>query len=157
MSLRAWRGHALLGALARVYLGGLFVYAAWHKLRYPAAFALDVATYQILPLALVNLAALILPWVEVVTGAMLILGFRTRAAALLIAGMMVVFMAGLASALWRGLDMSCGCFAAQGSADPISGWTMLRDASWLALALYVLLFDRHPLGLDRLREERKQA
>ena len=150
MKLLAWRGHAILGLLARLYLGGLFVYAAWHKLLHPATFALDVATYQILPLALINLAALILPWVEVVAGAMLVTGFRTRAAALLIAGMMVVFMAALASALGRGLDMSCGCFAAQGSADPISGWTMLRDASWLALALYVLIFDRRPLGADRL-------
>jgi putative oxidoreductase len=147
--LGAWQGHEILGGLARLYLGGLFVYAAWHKLLHPATFALDVATYQILPLALINLAALVLPWVEVVSGAMLLVGFRTRAAALLIAGMMVVFMAALATALWRGLDMSCGCFAAQGSADPISGWTMLRDAIWLVLALYVLIFDRRPLGVDR--------
>jgi putative oxidoreductase len=152
-----WRGHAILGLLARLYLGGLFVYAAWHKLLHPATFALDVATYQILPLALVNLAALGLPWVEVVSGVMLLAGFRTRAAALLIAGMMVVFIAALASALWRGLDMSCGCFAAGASADPISGLTMLRDAAWLALALYVLVFDRRPLGLDRLFKERQPA
>jgi uncharacterized membrane protein YphA (DoxX/SURF4 family) len=155
--LLAWRGHAVLGLLARLYLGGLFVYASWHKLLHPNTFALDVATYQILPLALVNLAALILPWVEVVAGAMLVTGFRTRAAALLIAGMMAVFMAALASALGRGLDMSCGCFAAQGTADPISGWTMLRDAAWLALALYVLIFDRRPLGADRLLQERQPA
>jgi len=153
--LLEWRGHSLVALLARVYLGGLFAYAALHKLLYPNTFALDVATYDILPLALINLAALVLPWVEVVSGVLLILGFRTRPAALLITGMMVIFMAALASALWRGLDMSCGCFAAGDSADPISGWTLLRDAGWLALALYVLIFDRRPLGLDRLLGERE--
>jgi uncharacterized membrane protein YphA (DoxX/SURF4 family) len=150
----SWRGHAVLGLLARLYLGGLFVYASWHKIRYPATFALDVATYQILPLALVNLTALVLPWVEALSGALLIVGWRARAGALLVAAMMVVFMVALGAALGRGLDLSCGCFAAQDTADPISGWTMLRDGTWLALALYVLVFDRRPLGLDRLLERR---
>lgn len=157
MRLLEWRGHALLALLARLYLGGLFVYAAWHKLLHPNTFALDVATYDLLPLALINLTALILPWVEVVAGVLLVAGFRTRAAALLVAGMMAIFIAALASALWRGLDMSCGCFAAQDSSDPISGLTLVRDAGWLALALYVLVFDRRPLGVDRLLKERQPA
>jgi putative oxidoreductase len=139
-----------IGLLCRLYLGGLFVYAAWHKILDPAAFALDVATYQIVPLSLVNLAAIALPWLELVSGVMLSLGIRTRAAALLISGMMVVFTAALGVALARGLDLSCGCFASQSSADPISRWTLLRDAAWLGLSFLVLLFDRRPLGLDRL-------
>jgi hypothetical protein len=32
---------------------------------------------------------------------------------------------------------------------------MLRDAGWLALALYVLIFDRKPLGIDRLWPRRR--
>ncbi len=144
-----WRGHAGIALAARLYLGFVFLYACWHKLLDPAAFALDVATYQLLPLGLINLAALVLPWVELLAGVMIVLGFRTRAAALLLAGMMVIFMVGLGWALHHQLDMSCGCFASSSKHDPISGWTMLRDASWLALALYVLVFDRRPLGVDR--------
>ena len=145
-----WRGHAWLSLPARLYLGFVFLYACWHKIADPSAFALDVATYQILPLSLVNLAALVLPWVELLAGVMIVVGFRTRAAALLIAGMMVVFIAALGWALHLGLDMSCGCFASSTEADPISGKTLLRDGTWLALSLYVLFFDRRPLGLDRL-------
>ncbi len=145
-----WRGHAWLALPARLYLGFVFLTACWHKIVDPAGFALDIAAYQLLPLALVNLMALILPWVELFTGVMIVLGLRTRTAALLIASMMVVFMIALAWALHQGYDMSCGCFASSGSGDLISWSTMLRDAGWLALALYVLGFDRRPLGLDRL-------
>ncbi len=144
-----WPGHAFIALPVRLYLGGVFLYACLHKILDPGAFALDVATYQLLPLPLVNATALLLPWVELFAGALLVLGFRTRAAALLVAGMMLVFMVALGWALHQGLDMSCGCFASSGKQDPISGLTMLRDASWLALALYVLIFDGNPLGIDR--------
>ena len=147
-----WRGHAWLCLPARLYLGFVFLYACWHKIADPGAFALDVATYQLLPLQLVNLTALVLPWVELLAGVMIVVGFRTRAAAILVAGMMVVFIAALGWALHLGLDMSCGCFASASEADPISGKTLLRDGGWLALSLYVIVFDRRPIGLDRIVE-----
>jgi putative oxidoreductase len=153
-----WRGHALLALAARLYLGAIFVIASWHKLRNPGAFAVDIATYQIVPLALVNAMAITLPWVELVAAVMLIAGFRTRAAALLIASMMLIFTVAIAIAVSKGLDMSCGCFASQGATeDPISWRTILRDSGWLALGLYVLLLDRRPLGIDRVWPRTKQA
>ena len=153
----SWRGHALLALLARLYLAYVLIFACLHKIAEPAAFAMDVATYQFLPLPLINLMAIILPWLELVTGLMLVLGLRVRAAALLIAGMMVMFMIALGWALYLGLDMSCGCFASQGEADSISGLTMWRDAGWLALSLYVLVFDGRPLGVERLWGRRASA
>jgi len=149
--LFAWRGHTILALLARLYLAAIFLFACWHKIVDPRAFAVDVATYQILPLALVNPVAIVLPWVELVAGLMLLLGVRVRAGALLVAAMMSVFLVALGSALSRGLQMSCGCFASQGAAaDPISAKTVLRDLGWLALALYVLIFDARPLGWSSL-------
>jgi uncharacterized membrane protein YphA (DoxX/SURF4 family) len=153
-----WRGHSVLAMAARLYLGIIFLLACWHKILEPAAFALDIATYQILPLGLVNLQAIVLPWVELAAGLLLLLGFRTRAAALLVAGMMVMFTVAISIAVAKGLDMSCGCFASQGAAeDPISWRTIARDGSWLLLAVYVVIFDRRPLGLDRLFGRRKSA
>ena len=141
----------------RWYLGVLFIGACVHKIAEPASFALDIATYDILPLATVNLVAIVLPWIELFTGVMLIAGFRTRTASVLVAAMMVVFMAALVIALARGLDMSCGCFAAQGAEeDPISRMTLLRDLVWLALALFVFAFDRGLAGLDRWIERRAE-
>ncbi len=153
-----WRGHGVLALGARLYLGAIFLLACPHKILEPSAFALDIATYQILPLGLVNLLAIVLPWVELAAALMLILGFRTRAAALLAMGMLAMFTVAIASAVAKGLDMSCGCFASQGSAeDPISWQTIVRDASWLLLAVYIFILDRSPLGLDRLFGRRKKA
>ena len=147
-----------LAVPARWYLGALFVGACLHKIADPGSFALDVATYDILPLALVNLTAIVLPWVELAAGGLLLLGWRVRAGALLVAAMMALFVAALAVALARGLDMSCGCFASQGAAeDPISLLTVARDLGWLALAAFVLAYDRGLVGLDGLRERRGHA
>ncbi len=138
-----------LAVPARWYLGLLFVGACLHKIAEPASFALDIATYDILPLAAVNLAAITLPWIELAAGGMLVLGWRVRAGSFLVAAMMVVFLTALVIALGRGLDMSCGCFASQGADhDPISRLTVARDLVWLALAGFVLAFDRGFAGLD---------
>jgi len=149
--LLEWRGHAWLALAARGYLGVVFLIACWHKILEPGAFALDVATYEILPLSLINLVAVVLPWVELVAGLMLLLGVRVRAGALLVAGMMLVFLMAISIALSRGQEMSCGCFASQGAVeDPISWRTVVRDLAWFLLAAYVAVFDHRPLGLERL-------
>jgi putative oxidoreductase len=151
-----WREHTAIALAARLYLGTIFLLACWHKLLDPAAFAIDIATYQILPLAVINPMGIVLPWVELGAGVMLLVGFRTRAAAMLVTGMMAMFLVAISIAVAKGLDMSCGCFASQGAAeDPISWRTIVRDGTWLLLALYVLSLDRRPFGLDRLRSTRK--
>lgn len=148
-------GHRLLCLVLRWYLGGVFLSACWHKLLYTESFALDVATYGILPLALVNPLAIILPWVELAAGLMLIAGWRARAGALLVVAMMLMFIVALLWALGSGLDIACGCFASHGlEEDPISGWTVLRDLGWLLAAVYVFLLDRRPLGMDSWRMRR---
>ena len=148
----------VLGWLARWYLGSLFLLACYHKILAPGTFAIDVATYQVLPLWLVNITAVVLPWVELGAGLLLILGWKVRAAALLVSLMLLSFMGALAFALWLGLDMSCGCFASQGAEhDPISGWTMVRDGAWLAGSLFILFFDTDPIGLPSLLAGRRRG
>jgi hypothetical protein len=72
--------------------------------------------------------------------------------------MMVSFMVALGWALHVGLDVSCGCFASQGTTqDPISGWTMARDAVWLVMALYILAVDHRPWGVESWLGKRRCA
>lgn len=153
--LWTWQGHAWIGLALRLYLGGVFLVACYHKILFPAQFALDVATYRILPLQLINLQAIVLPWVELLAGVMLILGLRTRAAALLVNGMMVMFIVALSMALYKGLDMSCGCFASEGGDDPISWHTIVRDSTWLAMGLYIMFLDPGIIGVDGWFKRRK--
>jgi len=151
-----WPGHRWFGFAARIYLGTVFLLACWHKLAHPDTFALDIATYQLLPLWAVNAFALVLPWIELFAGILLIAGYKTQAAAWLILLMMLSFIIALLWALHLGLDMACGCFASQAATDedPISHLTLLRDLLWFGLAAYILLFDSAPLGIDRLIEKR---
>jgi uncharacterized membrane protein YphA (DoxX/SURF4 family) len=130
--LSNWAGHAWLALPLRWYLGCVFVLASRHKIADPGSFAVDVATYGILPLSLVNITAITLPWIELAAGIMLIAGLKARAAASMVFGMLVMFIAALAIALAQGLDVSCGCFASRGAedADPISAMTVLRDVGW---------------------------
>jgi putative oxidoreductase len=157
--LLSWPGHAWIGLPARLYVGMVFLQACYHKILQPEVFAVDVATYQFLPLSTVNLFALTVPWMEIVIGVMLVVGLRVQAASLVVAGLMVSFMVALAWALHLNLDMSCGCFASQAATedDPISWHTLVRDSVWLLLALYTLVFDRRPIGLERLILKRSQS
>jgi uncharacterized membrane protein YphA (DoxX/SURF4 family) len=154
--MTAGRPAAWLAVPVRWYLGFLFIEACLHKIAHPGAFALDIATYDILPLVLVNLAAITLPWAELAAGTMLIVGHRTRAAGWMIAGMLLVFLVALSIALARGMDMSCGCFASQGAVaeDPISRLTVVRDLVWIALTVFVIVFDRGLVGFDGWRRRR---
>ena len=142
--------HRFIALAARLYLAWVFISACIHKLVDPTSFAVDIATYQMLPLVFINPLAIVLPYVELGTGIMLVIGLRARAAALMVCGMMVMFMIALSYALMHDLSISCGCFASNAAAasDPISWLTMLRDSAWLMLGVYVVVFDRHPLGVD---------
>lgn len=145
-----WQGHRYLAWIVRLYLGWLFLMACWHKIAHPEAFALDVATYQLLPRSLIHAFAIYVPWLELLVGVCLVVGYRVRAAASLVVLLMASFIIALVWALHLGLDMSCGCFASQAAAgeDSISWRTLVRDLSWLALASYVATLDKKPLGIS---------
>ena len=151
--------HSIIALLVRFYLAWVFISACLHKLADPTSFAIDIATYQMLPLVFINPLAIILPYVELGTGIMLITGTKARAAALMVCGMMLMFMVALSHALIHGLSISCGCFASNAAAgsDPISWLTMMRDSAWLLLALYVVIFDTNPIGLDRIIKKKTAA
>jgi uncharacterized membrane protein YphA (DoxX/SURF4 family) len=121
-------------ALCRIFVGGLFLYAAATKLPDMAKFAVDVANYRLLPASLVPVTAAVVIGLEIVTGVLLVLGVWARPAAIALSGLLVVFTAGIAQALARGIDLKCGCFGGQQAA---TWWTVLRDLAILAPALAV--------------------
>lgn len=71
--------------LARLVLAGVFIAASLPKLAQPLAFAQTVANYRLLPESAVTLTALALPWLELVAGGALLVGFLSDSAALLLA------------------------------------------------------------------------
>ena len=130
--------HPWLGLLLRVYVGGVFIYASMYKINYPGEFAETIASYQLLPYWAINITALVMPWLELVSGALLILGVRTKSAAAVIGGMLILFSLAILVALLRGILIGCGCFTSV--EDPLGWDTLWRDLFWLAMTLQVYFY-----------------
>jgi uncharacterized membrane protein YphA (DoxX/SURF4 family) len=75
----------------------------------PDNFAKNIGNFRMVPRAALNLMAITLPWIEVLAGFMLIVGFWKRPSALLIAAMLAVFLVAIGQAVYRHLDIRCGC------------------------------------------------
>jgi putative oxidoreductase len=97
-------------AFLRIALGCAFVGAGVIKIADPAQFAGVVDNYHLLPRAFLNPVAILLPWLEMVAGLSVLVGFWTRAGALLLSVLTIVFFLAISSALVRGLNIECGCF-----------------------------------------------
>lgn len=133
-----------LERLCRWTLAGIFLAAAVPKILDPAGFALDISHYGLVPDALVNPMAIVMPWVEAVGGLALLSGFAAEGALLLVNLLILVFMAALAQAWVRGLDIDCGCFG-HSEAKGHVGLAFLRDIGFLALALLAAWLRRRRL------------
>jgi len=121
--------------LVRLSLALVFVYAGAVKIQDVVAFAGHVAAYQILPYAMNYLVAATLPYVEFLTGVLLLLNVRVRPALVVIGGMTLIFMVALVSVLLRGLDIDCGCFDPAGGQDVSAGMALLRDVGLMVLVV----------------------
>jgi uncharacterized membrane protein YphA (DoxX/SURF4 family) len=144
--------------ICRAVLAVTFIWACLHKIANPAEFGLQVATYQILPLALINLQAIILPWVELVTALLLVAGLLTRASALVTCGMNVMFIVAISLALAADLHLQCGCFASAQAGEEMDVSLIVRDAILLVLGGYLVILRPDRLTLDRyLARRRKNA
>lgn len=135
---------SLVALVFRICIGVLFLYAGIIKAGDPAGFAVAIGNYQILPQWAVNPAAMVLPWVEVLIGLTLILGFWIEGGSLFASVLFAVFSFALAFNLIRGLDISCGCFSA--SPQKINWLYFLRDLGLMAMSIFVFCYDRY-LGL----------
>lgn len=125
--------------LGRWFLAGIFLFAAVPKILDPLGFAQDITNYQILPDVLVNITAIILPWIEAFAGLALLSGFAADGAVLLVTLQLVAFIAMLAQAWFRDLDIDCGCFG-HGKGGRSVAKALVEDWAFLAIALLVFRY-----------------
>ncbi|MBI5497381.1 MAG: hypothetical protein HY904_20370 [Deltaproteobacteria bacterium] len=118
----------LFAALLRLGLGGILLYAGWAKVQDPTDFAIQITNYR-LGDVWAPWAAVALPPIELLTGALLLLAPRRspwlQAACLVALGMFAVFLAAVITVVLRGIDISCGCFG--GDSGPVSWITVARN------------------------------
>ena len=146
--LRKGLSHRYTGLACRLLLGALFIWAGVEKISTPAAFREIVNAYGMLPISLVNPFAVVVPWIEVIAGLCLVLGFQARSSALLLSGLLVVFGIAIGVNLYRGVELDCGCFGPGGQSDSL-GVALIRDIVLLLLGLQLLLYNRKFLSLGR--------
>lgn len=124
---------------ARVILGVVFIYASLDKIQHPGEFAQAIYNYRMVPNVVINVMAIVLPWLELICGILIIVGVFVRGSALLIGAMLAVFIIALSSALMRGLDISCGCFTLEGGRS-VAANTLVEDILLIICAGIALLY-----------------
>ncbi len=131
--LKLFLTHRWTVRFCQIGIGLLFAAAALAKLGDLHSFQEEIHNFKILPVAVENLAAMTLPWIELVAALALILGIRARSGALVAASLMAVFLVAVVVAMARGLDIECGCF---GTADGtrVGLLKLLENSGMLALA-----------------------
>jgi uncharacterized membrane protein YphA (DoxX/SURF4 family) len=132
-----------LQLVARLYVGGILVYAGFMKAVGPAAeFAAILETYKLFPSAILMPMAQGLPYIEMWVGLFILTGFCTRQAALAAMALSVAFFISVGSALVRHLDLvSCGCF---GSDSLHPSHTLVLDALLFAFSCLIYRANRFP-------------
>ena len=147
VNLQPW-----LGLAARLILGGVLFAAGYLKIGTPDKSQMAVRAYEMLPISVANMLGLVLPFVEIVIGALLILGSLTRFMAALGGFTMFIFIIAISQAWVRGLNIDCGCFGGGGAVAP--GETkylqeILRDAGLVFLAAYLIRYPSTKFSLDK--------
>jgi putative oxidoreductase len=128
--------------VSRIILGVVFIIASIEKIAEPELFASSVQAYRMLPVFLINIFALLIPWLELVSGILLLAGLKLRASSAILLLLLGVFVVAILSAMFRGLSIDCGCFGSM-VASPV-GWNrVLEDVGLMLLCVHLLFFSEH--------------
>jgi len=128
--------HPLLLIACRMLLGMVFVVAAIPKIANPDSFATAVEAYELMPVAAVNLAALFIPWIELICGLFLISGVYLRAGSAILGALLTLFIVAISVAILRGLNINCGCFGDSGGATV--GWNKVLEDIGLLIPAWII-------------------
>jgi uncharacterized membrane protein YphA (DoxX/SURF4 family) len=136
----------------RVAIAGLFLFAAYHKLwgeQAPQVFSDSVRAFRVSSSEFsVRMATSVTPWVEVVASiCLLLIATWSRAAAIILSLMLVMFIALISRAIINGYDLECGCFGDLSPFCPkkVSSCNIVQNVILLAMSLTVALTPRHRL------------
>jgi len=124
----------------RIVLGFVFIFAAISKAAEPEVFAKAIYNYKLLPLFLINILAITLPWVELSAGLLIVFGVSVKENSVILCGMLLVFIIAIAISFARGLNIDCGCFGTVGGTK-VGIQKIFENIGLLVLGLILIKFD----------------
>lgn len=144
-----------LGLAARAAVGLVLIVSGTLKAASPAEeFALIIQSYQLqfVSTDLARTLAVFLPWLELLVGYALVLGYFTRQAALAASGLFCCFIGALLSIKLRGISLpNCGCFGV-GTFHPSPTATLIMDILLLIACYAAFARGRTAPSLDNWAE-----
>jgi putative oxidoreductase len=123
---------------ARIVLAFVFIYAAAFKISDPESFAKSIANYRLLPLFIINIFAILLPWIEIVAAIFLLFGISVRENSLIITSLLFVFTVAVGISVARGLNIECGCFGTA-SGSKVGIQKILENTGLLILGFWLVM------------------
>jgi uncharacterized membrane protein YphA (DoxX/SURF4 family) len=132
--------------IIRLVLGFVFIYAAITKISDPEGFSQAIYNYKLLPLFMVNIFAIILPWIELSAGVLLVFGISVKENSAIISGLLIVFILAVLISLFRGLDINCGCFGTVNGSE-VGLQKILENIGLLVSSLILIKFDSNFFSL----------
>ena len=124
----------------RLFLGVIFIFAAVSKVADPEGFSQSIYNYKLMPNFLINVLAIVFPWIELVAGLLLVFGISVKENSAILTGLLVVFIIAIVISLARGLDINCGCFGTvEGS--KVGLMKILENVGLVLLGLILIKFD----------------
>ena len=142
--LKRFFTHPYFVLILRLYIGGLFIYAGISKINNIGQFTVAIATYGIVSYSTAEIMAIVLPWVELISGIFLVAGIGAPFCAAIIGLLLALFSIAILINLIRDVPLHCGCFRGSPArvSDFISWWEFARDLIWLIITLHVFFFDK---------------
>ncbi|MBN1300297.1 MAG: DoxX family membrane protein [Melioribacteraceae bacterium] len=130
----------------RIVVGFVFIFAGIEKISSPEHFAVSIENYRVFPDFTINIIAIYIPWLELLTGILLIFGIAVKENASIVSALLAIFILLVFSAVVRGLDIECGCF---GTSDGQKvGLLKIAENLFLFVAgIIIYLRDHNPISL----------
>ena len=140
-----------LSLLVRLGMAGILIAAAVPKALDIQQSIRAVRAYELLPEAVVPLVGTMLPFVEFVLAAVLLVGAFTRAASVVWLLMMAGFLTGVIWAWSTGLNIDCGCFGGGGEvaeSETNYPFHLMERLGFIALGTYLVIWPRSKFSVD---------
>jgi putative oxidoreductase len=137
-------------AIARIYLALVFILSGLDKINNLAGFAESIENYRILPEQIINIVAIIIPWLELIAGALLLMGYYIKENSLISLALLVVFTFAVFSAVLRNLNIDCGCFGTF-NGQKVGMLKISENIILIIIALISIKYPRQVLTFIKIR------